>query len=300
MDYFTFMENIDDPEKLFRLSSASVEVDPLPLRMHPSDFTQKIHDDSFWLTVSDTFKSLPFTNKVEKPVAEYSRRLSRVQEHYMDNNSVEHLPYYNPAPYYNSSHGYHPNRYMHNSVHEYYDFYQTNTTYYPYDSWNRKRSNSVNSELSMLENLRDLRTSNRNKLRRTEERRSPRCSEFSASELRDMIMEDVMKHSERERRYRRERKELNRHRDKSVERCRSDSGRSRSVESVGSTDTSYEDNQRPSYPTYDELKKRIMQMENEREKEKEDELVQEAIARRENEKTVKQRWRTESSDSDDF
>ena len=372
MDYFTFLEHIDKPNDLIRLTTLPCEEEPvIPLRMHPVDFSQTIHDDSFWSAVSDTFKSMPFAKRAEKPIGQWKKRQIDYG-YYKDNQSIEHLPYHNPAPYYNSVHGYDPARYfpqMHAPT-RHYDQYENqydmrhvyhvpmvamppilpmqhlmHQTYpdppvehliHSFDSasGSRKRSNSTMSDMSeysMLDQgLQHLRHANRNttKVARTSRDTSPRersrgsrrsehseYSGYSAKELRDMIMEDVRRENEererekrereeraeREKRERRERNRRKRRESSDEERCREDSGRedngrrSLSVESVASTD-SFEPP--PRYPTYDELLQQIKDME----KEKEEQMqIVEAIDRRQSESMRRtSRWKTESSDSDDF
>lgn len=356
MDYFTFLEHIDKPDELIRLTALPCEEDPVvPLRMHPIDFSQKIHDETFWSTVSDTFKSLPFTKRAEKPIGHWKKRQIDYG-HYKDNQSIEHLPYHNPAPYYNSAHGYDPSRYfpqMHAHHYEQYEnhydmrpvyhvpmlampqvipmqhVHQNNAYERPIEhfmhsldsaSGSRKRSNSSrsDSEYSLLDQgLKDLRNANRKMPRtdtprqRSRGSRGSRYSEYSARELRDMIMEDVRRENEQRRKSRSDKKRNQRREESSdssseedrreePKRCREDSGRedngrrrSPSVESVASTNSNFEPPRR--YPTYDELVQQIKEME----KEKEEQMqIAQAIERREIGK--KKRWKTESSDSEDF
>ena len=356
MNYFTFLEHIDKPDELIRLTALPSEEDPVvPLRMHPIDFSrQNIHDDSFWNTVSDTFRSLPFTKRVEKPIGHWKRRQIDYG-HYKDNQSIEHLPYYTHAPYYNSAHGYDPSRYfpqMHAPLQHYeqYDYdmrhvyhvpmvampqmmpvqhvpMQQNTNQEPVEhflhsldsaSGSRKRSNSSRSDLSeygMLDKgLQDLRNANR-KIPRTSrdsprhgsrESRTSRHSEYNTRELREMIMEDVRR-ERKERRQRKKSQKKRRHRyeessessSSEEERCREDSGREdnghRRAPSIASTNSTFESPQR--YPTYDELVEQIKSME--REKEEQMQIAQ-ALERRQSSKRQGNRWKTESSDSDEF
>ena len=145
-----------------------------------------------------------------------------------------------------------------------------------------------------------------------------------------MILEDVRKQSERERRERREKRRMRRYkrecRDESSSddsdetsvrsrpkrfseiRCRDDSGREdngredNSARSPVSTNSSVV-RPYPTYaPSYDELVEKVKEME--REKEVALQLV-DAVERRmsekkEREKKEKQRWKTASSDSDEF
>jgi len=354
IDFFTFLEHIDKPDELIRLTMLPQEEEPIvPLRMHLSDFTQKIHDDTFWSVVSDTFKNVPF-KRMEKPIGQWKRR-SIGYGFYKDNQSVEHLPYHNSAPYYNGAHAYDPSRYIGMQTqstarhHEHYDSMYINRPVYPMmpmahgpvqqrhqygvqNDWSnqpvehfmhsfdsasgsRKRSNSSLSDFSeneMLEqNLEKFRKASRKVQRISSPRynsrgsRVSRISHFSASELRQMIMEDVRKESKKNRKakHRRRRKyesESESSRSSSPSSrplCREDSGRedngrrrATSIESVASTMSNYHEDAR--HPTYDELLQQVKEME----KEKEEQQVKQAIERRQKEKS---RWKTESSDSSD-
>ncbi len=317
LDYFTFLEHIDDPDELIRITALPRGEDPVvPLRMHPVDFSQKIHGEEFWSIVSNTFKNTPFIKKVDKPLGWKKRQID--YGYYVDNQSIEHLPYHNPAPYYNSAHGYDPSRYLIPQHYEHgYDFrqfyhvpmvampqmiplQQVPLQYGPVHEGStsgtkRSTSSKSDSDYSMLDQgLEDLRNANRKMPRMSapSPRRS-RSSRYSARELRNMIIKDVRKEKQRKnRRY--ESSESS----SDDEKCREDSDREddrRKSPSIQSTNSSFEAPQHR-YPTYDELVEQIKQME----QEKEDMQISQAVERRSSEKSKRKRWKTDSSDSDEF
>lgn len=318
LDFFTFLENIDKAETLFELTMKPKEVKEIsPLRMHSSDFSRTIHDDSFWESVSNSFRSLPF-NRVDRHFCQGSRR-NVDYSNYQDNQSIEYLPYYNSVPYYNSLHAYDPRRYYGNDFyfqnHEYYhDHYNDpnrlfahnyeyreapyeNTSVESYGS--RKRSNSSSSRLSSHSLERGLRKYARldpsSSPRRRSRHRSPRnVREYTAEDLRSLIMAD-RRQSERNRIEKKEEKRKRMDREKMPtrlrrrkeeftppRRCRDDSGR----EDNGrrSVSPSCLVSPRNKYPSYEDLVEKVRSMEKEREDDKK--LLQ------------KQKWSDMNSSSD--
>tara|TARA_B100001287_G_C22684584_1_gene532502 strand:+ start:4206 stop:5462 length:1257 start_codon:yes stop_codon:yes gene_type:complete len=97
LNFFTFLEHINDFTKLKELSSKSNDEIAIDVTLHSSDFNA--NDTEFWSKVSSKLK---FTNK--KFEKHYERHIN--YEYYKDYHSVEHLPYYNQVPYYNSINAY--------------------------------------------------------------------------------------------------------------------------------------------------------------------------------------------------
>tara|TARA_Y100000768_G_scaffold381578_1_gene360480 strand:- start:3206 stop:5101 length:1896 start_codon:yes stop_codon:yes gene_type:complete len=363
MNYFTFLENIDNCEELIRLSSKQEIVQPVEnLRMYPADLTNKKNDQDFWNNVSKTFRNLPFAKNEQRSLG-YRKGLIDYNR-YKDDQNVDHLPYHSAAPYYNSAHGYDPRRYLNfeqivpiPSAMPYYDKYYDNyyanemiqQAYPPfaqvsqipyvqnasqgYETSNasRKRSSSSRSDSSDIEHgLRELRSVNKYP------RKISRHRSRYAEDLREIILADVKRQSERDRKERKDkrymrrlRKESRRRRyesssssDSSDEsssyererrplRCRQDSGREdngvKSPRSVASTVSSFDQMPPQQYPTYEDLAERVRAMEAEaQEKKIEAEQIEDAIKRRadgkknsKHETSRNARWKTASSDSDE-
>ena len=313
LNYFTFLENINNPHELYRLTTLDCESLPVEITIHNLDFTQTKNDQMFWSNVSNTFKNMPFCKKVERQPGFFRQIEYNV---YHDGNSIEHSPYYNPAPYYNSAHGYNPHRYVdfNNGFLDYTNTYEPQQNYpvYPYfyppqtpkcdsGSDSRKRSNSsmsAASETSLLQRgLRDIREVKRKypKIDKTYRR-------YTHRELKELILNDVRR--EESKMLREKRRSYRCRRNDSVSsdddqytrervRCREDSGRENnghrqrddSPDSVDSASSNY---RRP-YPSYDELLEQVTELKrglDDREKEKKKEKMD--------------RWKTLSSESEDF
>lgn len=318
MDFFTFLQHIDKPENLIQLSNSEPEKRAIqPLRMHSMDLS-RFNDETFWSNVSYNFKNMPFTKNDHLQLDTWKNK-NRDYKGYRDNFSVDFLPYHNSAPYFNSAHVY--NGYFYNDTyHKNYNYSlghnntQTSTvnrnrdqnmpfeqyeriahreSYRPYEPSNsRKRSTSsrnsfISSRSSRKYEYDDERRNNINSYR---------------EELRDLILSDInqeIKRKSRETSSKRLKSDRERKNIYSTERvrCREDSGREDNAqkreESVDSSSScsSFENENR--IPTYQELVDKIEIMEKEK---------RENFNRSSNDSDhvqVKQRWRTQSSDSED-
>ena len=102
LNYFDFLENIDNPLNLMKLTTQEIETITPTLTLHPSDFSIKGNDSAFWKNASENFKNIPFLKKNDRPIC-HSKKRCLDYNMYRDRQSIDFLPYYNQAPYYNYS-----------------------------------------------------------------------------------------------------------------------------------------------------------------------------------------------------